>query len=440
MNRKTCMVAASAMVLLSFASGCAKPEDQAGDLMKAVADGPKLGNEPIVLKFFNYSASVFTDEEMNDLLLKPIQKLYPNITFQRMTGTLENMIASGDLPDLIGGSNVSMRDMIAMGVASDLSPLIERDRLDLSHIEPGALEVLRKFSSKGELFAIPHAMNYGVTVYNKDIFDRFNVPYPKDNMTWNETIELAKRVTKLDDGTQYVGLDMGAPRDLTMAYSLPTVDVSHKSALMMPGYKKVFDLFAQLYEIPGIVGTDSKQTYKYGLKGFFEDQILAMYPYWLTNTASRIHALNRSGKAINWDVVTWPTFDDKPGLGRQFDFHVMMIPPTSKNKEAAFRVLEALVSTEAQKAMNRGTRLTVLKDPALKKEFASDLNIFENKNLEGVFKVKPAPYEIASPYDTAIHKIMDTHMKDIATKDVDVNTVLRAAHEAVNKEIETQRK
>jgi multiple sugar transport system substrate-binding protein len=435
MKKKMRIRVAAAVVSFVLATGCGSGKEQSDQASNTLP--PALGKEPIVLTFFNHAASVSTDEEMNELLLKPIRSQYPNITFKRVTGTLDKMLAAGDLPDLIGTSNVWIQEMVAMGVATDLKPFIQRDRLDLTTLEPGALEVMNKFSSAGELYALPFAMNYGATAYNKDIFDKFGVPYPKDNMTWGDMIELAKRVTRIENSVQYVGLDMGSPHDLTRSYSLAAVDANQKALLTGDGYKKVFELFARLYAIPDII--DPKGKYKYNVKGFYEEQILAMYPYWLTNHTSRIHTLNQTGKSFNWDVAAWPSFDDKPGIGRQFDFHVLMIPPSSKNKEAAYRVLKALVGKEAQVAMNRGTRLTVLQDPALKKEFAGDLNIYGGKNLEGVFKAKPAPYEIASPYDAAINTIMDETMKNVATKGLDVNTALRTANESANKEIEALR-
>lgn len=438
-RQKRIWLTGTALATAVALSGCGGGTDrQTGEPPQTETKTPELGNEPIELTFFNHAVSVNNDDEMNELLLKPIRSQYPNITFKRVTGKLEDMLAVGDLPDLIGTSNVWIQEMVAMGIATDLNPYLQRDKVDLGVIEPGALDVLKRFSDKGELLAMPFAMNYGATAYNKDIFDKFGVPYPKDHMTWNEIIDLAKRVTRSEDGVQYVGLDLGSPHDLTRAYSLPVVDAEHKPLLLSDGYKKVFDLFAQLYAIPGIV--DPKGKYKYNVKGFYEDQTLAIYPYWLTNHTSRIHTVNQGGKPFNWDVATWPTFDDKPGLGRQFDFHVMMISPTSKNKEAAYRVLKTLISEEAQREMNRGTRLTVLKDPALKTEFASSLNLYGGKNLAGVFKVSPAPYELASPYDAAVNKMMDDTMKQVATAGMDVNTALRTANEAAAKEIEALRR
>jgi multiple sugar transport system substrate-binding protein len=74
------------------------------------------------------------------------------------------------------------------------------------------------------LYALPFSMNYGMTIYNKDIFDKFGIPYPKDMMTWNEMLDLGKKLTKLEQGVQYVGIDPGPIDQLKEQYSLPYVN------------------------------------------------------------------------------------------------------------------------------------------------------------------------------------------------------------------------
>lgn len=58
---------------------------------------------------------------------------------------------------------------------------------------------------------LPLFRNIQATFYNKGIFDKFGVPYPKDGMTYDEAIELAKKVTRSVDGVQYYGLFPGNP-------------------------------------------------------------------------------------------------------------------------------------------------------------------------------------------------------------------------------------
>ena len=123
-------------------------------------------------------------------LFAPVQEQYPNITIERMTGmNLDEAIAAGQVPDLIATSNVYVYDMIELGLATDLSNVLSEE--DWKRVHPGAIDVMKEFSENGEIFGVPYAMNYGVMVYNKGIFDRYGIDYPKAGMTFSESIELA---------------------------------------------------------------------------------------------------------------------------------------------------------------------------------------------------------------------------------------------------------
>ncbi|UUZ96348.1 extracellular solute-binding protein [Paenibacillus sp. P25] len=344
-------------------------------------------NEPVTLKFFSHNAGVLADEDLEALVGKPVKAKYPNITVELVKDTtLDKLIAGGEVPDVILTSNYYLHDLLEKGLGSDLNDFIKQQNIDFSQFEPEVVNVLKKFGKNGEMYGIPYAMNYGLILYNKDIFDKFAVPYPKDGMTWTETLELARKLTRTDQGTQYIGIDLGDPQPLTRAYSLPVVDEKQeKAVLTTEGYRRVFGIYEKLYQIPGMVGSGGK--YSYGIDNFIKEQKTAMYPYWLSAVTARVSLM----KDINWDIVSFPSFDDKPGLGREVDFHLAMVTPNSNNKNAAYAVLKTLVSTETERAMNRGTRLTVLKDPALKKEVSADTKLYEGKNLQGIFTVKPAP-------------------------------------------------
>ncbi|UUZ85296.1 hypothetical protein LJK88_18060 [Paenibacillus sp. P26] len=238
-------------------------------------------------------------------------------------------------------------------------------------------------------------------------------------------------MTRTDQGTQYIGIDLGDPQSLTRAYSLPVVDEKQeKAVLTTEGYRRVFGIYEKLYQIPGMVGSGGK--YSYGIDNFIKEQKTAMYPYWLSAVTARVSLM----KDINWDIVSFPSFDDKPGLGREVDFHLAMVTPNSNNKNAAYAVLKTLVSTETERAMNRGTRLTVLKDPALKKEVSADTKLYEGKNLQGIFTVKPAPAPEATKFDVKLYPFLKEAAKGMAVDKKDVNTVLREADEKANKFIQ----
>src|SRR5699024_5763762 len=90
-------------------------------------------------------------------------------------------------------------------VTMDMSELIEKHDFDLDRIEPSLLEESRMFGD-GELYTLPYTRGATVLHYNKDIFDLFGVDYPTDDMTWDEVIELASKVTGEKNGVEYYGL------------------------------------------------------------------------------------------------------------------------------------------------------------------------------------------------------------------------------------------
>jgi multiple sugar transport system substrate-binding protein len=61
---------------------------------------------------------------------------------------------------------------------------------------------------------------------NKDIFNKFGVDYPQDEMAWSQTLDLAKKLTRTEGGIRYIGVSIGAPQALLRQYSLPVLDES----------------------------------------------------------------------------------------------------------------------------------------------------------------------------------------------------------------------
>ncbi|CAG7629059.1 hypothetical protein PAESOLCIP111_03066 [Paenibacillus solanacearum] len=436
-TRKLALLLGMSMIGTLVLSGCsggktASPGADAKETPRADA----YNNEPVTLTFYSQSAGVLNQSDLDALVTKPVQAKYPNITTQLLTGrNLETLITAGETPDIVLSSNVHMLAMIQLGLGSDLRDFIKQEKIDMNLFEPETINTINGFSDKGEIFGLPFGMNYGMMLYNKDIFDKFAAPYPKDGMTWNQVIDLARKVTKLDGGTQYVGLDLQGPSMLLRPYGLSVVDEKQeKAALQTDGFKKVLGLYQQNFAIPGNV--EPQKRYTYGIDYFLKDQKVAMMPYWLAATYARLPQLQEPGKGFNWDVVSFPSYEEKPGIGREIDFHLAMVTPTSKNKKAAYAVVKTIVGEEAQKAMNRGSRMTVLKDPALKKEVAADSKLYDGKNLQGIFKVKPAPLPKTSKYDSKIYSYLSDAAKSMAFDKTDINTVLRTAEEIGTKYIQ----
>lgn len=78
-----------------------------------------------------------------------------------------------------------------------LDDLIEQHGFDLSELNPGIVSFLRSLDSEGRIVGFPDGTSYKALFYNKEVFDLFGEPYPDPDkpMTWEETLDLAARMT-----------------------------------------------------------------------------------------------------------------------------------------------------------------------------------------------------------------------------------------------------
>ena len=140
---------------------------------------------------------------------------------------------------------------------------------------------------------------------------------------------------------------------------------------------------------------------------------------------------------MNWDMTTYPSFADAPGIGRRVDFHLMMVSPTSKHKELVFDIIRYLTSEELQLNMTKNARMTALNNEAMKKQFGESLPVMKGKNLAGALKTKMAGIT-PSDYDVPVSGIVNKAGSSVALNKKDVNTALRDAQEEADKAIASE--
>ncbi|MCZ8516886.1 extracellular solute-binding protein [Paenibacillus filicis] len=422
------MVAMSLIVLT--AAACGKQEEK-----KPEAAG---SSEPVKIRVYQKIAGI-SDQEFQRYFVEPVKKKYPNVTLEIVRGgdkgnSEEELLASNSFPDIIYGSNPGIPSFITLGLADDLTEMVKKNNLDLNQFVPRAIETIKQNGKNGELNALPFSQNFGTLIYNKDIFDKFGVPYPKDGMSWEETIELSKKLTRNMDGVQYIGLDPYTVDKVGSGLQLPYVDPkTNKSSINNEGWAKVLGMYKQLFDIPGYIDSTNNK-YQYGVNGFFKDRNVAMLAPWLDTVVSQANTI----KDFKWDLAQLPNFKEAVGTGREFDEHVVMLSKVSKQKDWAFKVMQLVTtSEEVQTDMTKQGKMSVLNKPELQKLFAANHESFKDKNIGAIFKSKPGLPHIPTLYDPIVTSKLNQTLKDLATTSKDVNTVLRETEEAANKAIDT---
>ncbi|PYI56349.1 ABC transporter substrate-binding protein [Paenibacillus flagellatus] len=91
-----------------------------------------------------------------------------------------------------------------------LDSVIAQDKFDLGGIMPAVLESI-KSRSGGKLYGLAPGFSAQAIFYNKTMFESNGVPFPKDEMSWEELFELARRFpTTGDEKTRIYGFGANA--------------------------------------------------------------------------------------------------------------------------------------------------------------------------------------------------------------------------------------
>jgi multiple sugar transport system substrate-binding protein len=264
-------------------------------------------------------------------------------------------------------------------------------------------------------------------MYNKDLFDKFGVPYPKDGMTWDETYELAKTMTRKEGETQYRGFisqsyNLAWMNQMSLGFADPKTDKPlFYSDDRWGQYVRRMNRF---YEIPG--NALAETTFRAVSNAFLVNKVAAMYAYTIPTTK----------QDVNWDMVSLPEFTNLRGVGSQAMLTLAYVTSISKHKDAAFEAIAYMTSDEYQMNISKqALGLPVVKTQTVKDAFGIENPNLQGKNLKSLTRNKPAaPFE-QSPYQAITNNQLERIWYQLGKGQMDVNTALRTASEMAEKEI-----
>lgn len=102
---------------------------------------------------------------------------------------------AGDVPpDIITAYTIEhFRRYVRLGLLEDLTPYIKKYNMPIDKIH----KELKDFVyCDNKIYGIPENGGPLCLIYNKDVFDDAGMPYPTNDMTWDELRETAKKLTK----------------------------------------------------------------------------------------------------------------------------------------------------------------------------------------------------------------------------------------------------
>jgi multiple sugar transport system substrate-binding protein len=423
--KKIVPLTSSILLMLSIAAGCSGNTVPANSGNAPVT----MSNEPITLVFFTAQNSNYAKEEgFQKEIGKYIKAKFPNITIEHIhkaTGQdYPELIAAGKIPDIVLDNNTASK-IVENGLHNDLTPLIKKYNFDLGRINPAIVSQLKNTNPEGKIYGLPFTQSNFIMYYNKSIFDKFGVGYPKDGMSYDEVYELAKKLSRTDNGITYKGFMAHAGLMLTYnQLSLPPLSLKEdKANLQTDDWKKLVDNFLRFYQIPNNPYTAIDD---------FPKGEMAMG----VHVSEKVVNWYEANKDLNFDIVSPPSFADKPSIGLQPNPYVLYITQQSKYKDQAFQVISYLLSDEVQIELSKDGVVTPLESKAVHQVYGQNLPQLKGKNTQAVFYNKsalppdPRAANLVS-YGVNLGRVFDLILKE----GKDVNTALRTVEEESNQKI-----
>jgi multiple sugar transport system substrate-binding protein len=382
---------------------------------------------PITLTFYSAQGAVLEQFGALDLL----KAKFPHITFEVINSQAgqryPDLIAAGKTPDIIYEANSLMKDtIIAYGLNYDLDELVKKHKVDLNRFEPNVLSQAKYSNSEGKLYGLPYSVNRYALVYNKDIFDKYGVPYPKDGMTWDEVYGLAQKVNRMEGSELYQGFSMNTPANymLNNQLSLDPLDPKEdKAAVNTDGFKKLYENLKRFYELPNANVANNS---------FVGGKLAMMAGAVSTGQLTQFAQATQ----LNWDMASVPVFADKRDTGFKPAGLSLFISQTSKHKDEAFRVADYLTSEEFQTILARNGGGTTLASDKVRSQAGQDVPVLKGKNAKALYYYPFAP---TSPpranHLTNVSVNFTNSFAKMIESNTDVNTALRMLEEEVNKSI-----
>ncbi|CAG7640630.1 hypothetical protein PAECIP111802_02668 [Paenibacillus allorhizosphaerae] len=425
-----CMIAS--MMTMAGCSGAKGTDEQAADkVVEKAAD-----TTPVTLRVFMQQA--FNDQQVNDIWLEPLKKKYPHISLEiQRPGkgvTLDSLIMSGETPDIIFAFNGILPTYYLSDLLMDMSPLIKKHDIDLQRFDPPVMQSIQSISKEGGIVALPFSQQFTALYYNKTLFDRFGVAYPKDGMLWEDAIELAKLLSRSDGNMTYAGLDVQTVSRVARPLAALLVDGrTDKPSVDTEAWRKAFDLVRTVYTIPN--NDRPKTTNSYDR--FMKDKTVAMLA---TVNILDLGLEDAMKQGLDWDIAQYPSYKEAPNVATIVDSHVFSITKTSKHKDAAMLALKVFTSDEVQLKNTRTMgRLTILKDNGIKQQLGMDMPFLKGKHMEAITKSKIIASPVFSRFEFGANSTALTDAMYEYINGKDLNTTIRELEEKINSNIAAQK-
>jgi multiple sugar transport system substrate-binding protein len=224
---------------------------------------------------------------------------------------------------------------------ADLSAYIRRDNINLSAFN-GLAE---RFNVNGKTIAIPASTGWYVMYYNKDIFDKAGIPYPSNDMTWEEYESLANRLTSGSGANKIWGGHLHTWQACVENWGVQDgkhtiVDTDYSF------FKPYYDMAIRMQDAGVIQDYGTLRSGNISYANAFLLGNVATVPMGTWFYATIIERINKGESNINWGMSVLPHPTGTPAGWTVGSVTPIAVNQNSKNKDAAWEFVKFVTSEE----------------------------------------------------------------------------------------------
>jgi len=309
-------------------------------------------------------------------------------------------------PDIIMTDINQIKKFAEEGKLYDIESFVNGSSFDKEGLVPGLIDYMKSLGN-GKLYGLPTSFNSQVLYYNKDLFDRFNISYPTDQMTWEEVLQIAQmfptdgenldrifglRMTWSPGLNELVstlgtaaGLQMYNTDTLQMTIDTPAWQSIVEQAQSAMNSKALF--YDSLMWEQSENGSFFRDGDHYSRDPFLSGRLaMKIEGNYLINEIEQAKNYAQDPDSIisNWDMVTVPVNPQSPDESYMSNYYnIFAISNNSTNVDAAWKFISYISSDEYARVKSK---LNYGNLPMRMKYLAKDTE----HNYEAFYKLKPA--------------------------------------------------
>lgn len=329
------------------------------------------------------------DYELNQYdkkLIEEFERLNPDIKIEvydmpasEYPDKMLIMLAGGEDIDVFYAKDPTMYGgLVLRQQIRPLDDLIDRDSVDLS----GYGGNLENVMVDGAIYGLPYRGDFWILFYNKDLFDKFGVPYPTNDMTWDEFRETAKLLTSGEGAEKTYGTYIHTWASTYFVYGLQ----KHMGDLVEGPYEMLRDGLELAYQIQMVdksaadYATNKAMGAHY--RGLFEQGNIGMLYMGTWYMQALLHDAEQGLHNVNWGIARLPQWE---GLPHATIGNVTPVVINSKTKhlEEAWRLVKFLSGPEGASILAESMIVPGYFDDSVFDTFAQ-VEGFPSENMEAL--------------------------------------------------------